>query len=535
MKKITFVFILFVTILSAQETPYVEGEILVQMQTDRTPDLLSAENSAIQIIDAEQISRVMNIWRLQVSTDQHNVLFLLNEVNKNASVVLSQLNHKVQLRETIPNDPLFPQQWQYYQENDKDIDADLAWDVTTGGLNTDGDEIVVAIIDDGLNINHPDIIDNLYINTAEIPGDGIDNDENGYIDDVNGWNVFNNSGIITGGSHGTPVTGIIGATGDNEIGVTGVNWNVKLMPIRGSSGNEATVIAAYDYALNARIKFNETDGEEGAFVVATNSSFGVDFGQPENFPLWCAFFDTMGEHGILSCGATINGNLDVDINGDVPTACPSEYLISVTNTNISDVKVTSAGYGLETIDLGAPGAGTFTTSLNSYGGFGGTSGATPHVTGTIALLYAAPCESFTAISKDDPALAARMVRDFILNGVDPNPTLEGITVTGGRLNVNNAIQLFMEDCENLSTASVSLEDKVSLYPNPTEGILNIKTSQQLQVSKIKILSLDGREITSLQSNEITQIDVSDLSQGIYILQMEFENVKGVIYKKIIKK
>tara|TARA_R110000850_G_scaffold203228_1_gene329521 strand:- start:139985 stop:141592 length:1608 start_codon:yes stop_codon:yes gene_type:complete len=535
MKKITFVFILFVTFLSAQETPYVQGEILVQLQSDRTPDLLSAENAAIQIIDAEQISRVMNIWRLKVSTEQHNEMSLLKEVNKNASVLVSQLNHKVQLRETTPNDPLFAQQWQYYQENDKDIDADLAWDVTTGGVNTDGNEIVVAIIDDGLNINHPDIIDNLYINTGEIPGDGIDNDGNGYIDDIYGWNVYSNSGSITGGGHGTPVTGIIGATGNNEIGVTGVNWSVKLMPIIGSSGNEATVIAAYDYALNARIKFNETNGNEGAFVVATNSSFGVDFGQPQNYPLWCAFFDTMGEHGILSCGATINGNVDVDVNGDVPTACPSEYLISVTNTNISDVKVTGAGYGLETIDLGAPGQGTFTTSLSNYGGFGGTSGATPHVTGTIALLYAAPCEAFTAISKDDPALAAMMVRDYILDGVDPNASLEGITVTGGRLNVNNAIQLLMGDCENLSVASTSLVDKISLYPNPTEGIMYVKTPQPLQVSKIKILSLDGREISTLQNSDITKVDISTLSKGVYILQIEFENVKNTIYKKIVKK
>ena len=102
------------------------------------------------------------------------------------------------------------------------------------------------------------------------------------------------------------------------------------------------------------------------------ASWGVDFGDPADAPLWCALYDTLGENGILSCGATINGNQNVDIIGDLPTACPSEYLITVTNTDITDNKVVNAGYGLETIDLGAPGQGAYTTqSGNGYGGFGG--------------------------------------------------------------------------------------------------------------------------------------------------------------------
>jgi len=96
-------------------------------------------------------------------------------------------------------------------------------------------------------------------------------------------------------------------------------------------------------------------GAEGAFVVAVNSSWGTDFGQPADAPLWCALYDSLGTYGVLSCAATANNNTNVDTMGDLPTACPSDYLISVTNTNSSDVKVNSAGYGVVTIDLGAPG------------------------------------------------------------------------------------------------------------------------------------------------------------------------------------
>ena len=182
-------------------------------------------------------------------------------------------------------------------------------------------------------------------------------------------------------------------------------------------------------------------------MVATNASWGTDGGQPEDSPLWCAMYDTLGAHGILSAGATSNSNVDVDIIGDLPTACSSDYLLTVTNLNQSDVKVFQAGYGLETIDLGAYGENTWTVATpNGYEGFGGTSGATPHVTGAIALLYSAPCASLASLAQTDPAAAARRVRDAILNGVTPNASLDGITVTGGRLNVNNALLELMTSC-----------------------------------------------------------------------------------------
>jgi subtilisin family serine protease len=307
---------------------------------------------------------------------------------------------------------------------------------------------VVCVIDDGIQSTHPDIAPNLWVNEAEIPNNGIDDDDNGFVDDYRGWDTgANTDAVYDGGGHGTPVAGIVGAKGNNGIGVSGVNWDVKLMIVQGGTGVESEVLEAYSYPLTMRLMYNESNGEEGAFVVSTNASWGVDFGQPADAPLWCAFYDELGEAGILSCGATINGNQNVDVVGDLPTACPSEYLISVTNMNRNDIKVTGAGYGLETIDLGAFGQDTWTTNgFGGYSGFGGTSGATPHVSGIIALMYSLPCPELMSLAQADPAAAAALVRDAIFEGVDPNESLEGITTTGGRLNAFNTAQLLLSTC-----------------------------------------------------------------------------------------
>jgi len=508
------------SLLLAQNPNFIQGEILVRL-TDNTPiqDFID-RNPSLKQAEARQVSKTMNIWKIKIDEENFSENQAVKEVYNDPAVIDAQLNHTITLR-NIPNDPMFPQQWQYYQENDKDIDADEAWDITTGGWNTDGNEIVVAVIDDGLNANHPDLEGNLWVNYGEIPDNGIDDDGNGYIDDIHGW-------------HGTPVSGIVGAVGNNGVGVAGVNWDVKIMTIVLFGAAESDVISAYDYALQARLRFNDTNGEEGAFVVATNSSWGIDFGQPEDAPLWCAFYDEMGQAGILSAAATINGNYNVDIVGDLPTACPSEYLLTVTNMNQNDVKVTQAGYGAETIDLGAHGEGAFTTSSSYYGGFGGTSGATPHVAGAVALLYSAPCESFTALSKSDPALAAQQVRNYIFNGVDPNPSLAGITVTEGRLNLNNSLLLLMDDCEQMSTVDVNFASTVEIYPNPANEQLNIVSRDGKLIELVQIFSVDGKLVKNQSPLITAQINVADLPKGVYKIRIKFSGQKGLVSKKFIK-
>src|SRR5690606_25953748 len=217
----------------------------------------------------------------------------LYEVDAMDMVIACQLNYYVQSRATTPNDPSFNQQWALHNTGqsggtvDADIDAPEAWDITTGGITATGDSIVVAVVDGGFYLNHPDLKPNLFKNRQEIPNNGVDDDGNGYIDDFDGWNAYNNNGNLSSGdNHGTHVAGIIGAKGNNNAGVSGVNWNVKIMPIRGSSGTTSVVVAAYGYAAKMRKLYNQTNGAKGAFVVATNASFGVDFGNAASYHVW---------------------------------------------------------------------------------------------------------------------------------------------------------------------------------------------------------------------------------------------------------
>jgi len=464
MKKFNFYLVLFLIFgmltlrTEAQQVEVVPGELLVQTLPGYTGSQVAnfinekTENRA-QVRSLRLVSKHMNIWQLSFDEVELEQAEALRFAWQHPQVTVAQFNHVLTER-VVPNDAEFNQQWQYINTGQgggtagADIDMDLAWDITTGGLTPLGDTIVACIIDDGLSASHADFGDNIWVNHNEIPNNNIDDDNNGYVDDYRGWDAYsNNDNIYTGGGHGTPVAGIVGAQGNNGIGVAGVNWDVKLMIVRGG-GNEAEALAAYSYPLELRKMYNQSNGSEGAYVVTTNASWGVDFGQPSQAPLWCAMYDTLGAYGILSCGATANLNIDIDTQGDLPTGCTSDYLISVTNMNRNDNKVTSAGYGTVSVDLGAFGQGTHTAaSPNSYGGFGGTSGATPHVTGTAALLYSAPCPNLTAVSKSNPDSAALLVRNFILNGVDANTSLAGITTTGGRLNVyKSLLELQAWDC-----------------------------------------------------------------------------------------
>lgn len=440
----------------AQKPQFEPGQLIVQTLPGRDikaieADLAQLDGEATNIKVEKLLSPQMRAWLV---TYNPNMLprKVLDAVFSHPAISVAQFNHIISPRETVPNDPQLNQQWQHINSGgggataDADVDSDLAWDITTGGLTATGDTIVVCIVDDGTNLTHPDLLPNSWFNHNEIPNNSIDDDGNGYVDDYRGWNAANNNDNVTGGSHGVNVNGMVGAKGNNNTGVVGVNWDVKMMTVKYGQINEAAVIQAYTYPLTQRQLYESTGGQKGAFVVAINSSWGINNGQPSSAPLWCAFYDTLGAYGILSAGATSNSAVNVDVVGDLPTACPSEYLLSVTATNNSDVR-TFSGYGQTTIDLAAPGEDVRTTSgSNSYTTTSGTSFASPMVAGAIGLLYSAPCASLAAIAHASPSIAAEMVRDHILNGVDPKPNLTTECVTGGRLNLHGALNELMANC-----------------------------------------------------------------------------------------
>lgn len=439
--------------LKAQTDEFaVTSECIIQLSPEGNIDEIIAANKKIYL--KEVLSEQMKIYLLEKQND----VFLTDEIIELArkkNVIAAQHNHKVDRRNFVPNDPYFTQQWNMLntgQLNGKpgtDIKATEAWEINNSPLTKNGDTLVVAVIDEYFALGHEDL--NFFVNRNEIPNNGIDDDGNGFIDDYQGWNAYNNNGDVLGGSgsnHSTGISGIIGAYTNNSIGVAGIVSGVKILPIGASSTQESVVIKGYDYAIEMRKLWNETNGAKGAFIVAGNSSFGVDKGNPANYPIWCALYDTMGKLGILNAAATTNQNLDVDAQGDIPTTCPSKWLISVTGHSASDNRY--GGYGLNNIDIAAPATSVISTYVgNNYGSQSGTSFACPHIAGAIAAMFAEACPQFINDYLAAPDSLSLIIKDWLLNAVTKTSALNNKTTSDGRLNLYQAIlNTHNYDCNN---------------------------------------------------------------------------------------
>lgn len=466
--------------LKSQEKDYVPNEFLVQFN----PEVSGAdwfngillEKKASGISNMKLLSEQLNIYQLNINPGVISEKDALRFLQIQSGIRFVQRNHYIKLRSVIPNDSLFSQQ--YYLQNTGqtggivglDIKAVEAWNITRGGLTPAGDTIVVCVIDNGVDIDHPDLKENLWVNRAEIPYNKKDDDGNGYIDDYLGWNVdFKTDEVSYINFHGTPVAGLIGASGNNKIGVTGINWKVKLMVVTSQIANvlsESRAIEAYSYPLKMRQLYNTSKGKNGAFVVATNTSWGIDKKKPDEFPIWCNFYNALGEAGILNVAATINQSIDVDILGDIPTTCPSDYMIAA--TAISDKGELRYGYGKKSIDITSLGFNLLTTAdKGSYARQSGNSFVSPQIAGAIGLLYASPCPTLAVLSKTDPGAAARLVRKALLGGTTILDSLISKVSSGGVLNIDKSIRYLIDSCgkcpplarievNNVSTTSVQL-------------------------------------------------------------------------------
>jgi subtilisin family serine protease len=337
-------------------------------------------------------------------------------------------NYRVQAADhgTSPNDPSFHQQWGLDNFGqpvngsagtaDADIDAQEAWSVTQGSAG-----VVVGILDTGLDLAHPDLAGNVWVNPGEncagCRTDGLDSDANGYVDDWRGWDFVNDDNNPTDDNgHGTHVGGIIGGVGNNGVGVAGVNWDVELMPLKfldaAGAGTTADAIEALLYATA-----NGADLTNNSWAAAPFSQAMLDA------------IEQADAAGALFVAAAGNDGLDRDTYTDYPAAYDAPNIVVTAATDGNDVKAWFSGYGARTVDLGAPGVNVYSTwRLGNYRYASGTSMATPHVAGAAALVKAA-----------FPAASDLGLKALLLRTSDANASLAGRTTTGGRLNANRAV------------------------------------------------------------------------------------------------
>jgi len=303
---------------------------------------------------------------------------------------------------STPNDPNYGTQWSLKNTGQSggtsgaDIHAEAAWDITTGNRN-----VVVGVIDEGVDINHPDLAANIWTNTAEIPGNGIDDDGDGFVDDVHGWDFFHNDASVYDGqigdndtdAHGTHVAGIIGATGNNAVGVAGVNWQVSILPMKilgrnnefPATSSVLLTVRAYGYAKALRDLYVSSGGTRGANLRILNNSYGGVFASQAERDAIHALADS----GILFVAAAGNEGQSSDRLPLYPASYDEPNVISVAATTRTDAPAFFSNYGARTVHMAAPGNEILSTTPNgTYSVFSGTSMAAPHVAGVAALICA---------------------------------------------------------------------------------------------------------------------------------------------------
>ena len=325
--------------------------------------------------------------------------------------------------EKIPNDPLFSNLWGMHNTGqsggtvDADIDAPEAWSVNTGSPST-----IIAVIDTGVDYLHPDLSANIWTNSDEIAGNGIDDDANGYIDDTKGWNfVSDTNNPMDDNSHGTHCAGTIAAVGNNGLGVAGVCWTARIMPLKfldsSGSGYTSDAISAILYA-----------NRNGAHVLS-NSWGGGGYSQ--------SLKDAIDASPAIVICAAGNSASNTDMSPQYPSSYTSSNIIAVAATDRWDQLASFSNYGANSVDVAAPGVSIYsTTPSNSYGSKSGTSMATPHVAGLAGL-----------IKSTNPSLTNQEIKTVIMSTTDPKSSLSGKCVTGGRINADRAVRLINQPAQ----------------------------------------------------------------------------------------
>jgi len=409
-----------------------EKEILIKFREDLSEEE-TRNRHAVGRGQPQKKLRHRNVERVRVPGHE-SLGQVLARYNSDPRVLYAEPNYVMDLH-GVPNDPAFASnQWNMMNTGqvvmgrtgvpESDIDAPAAWDISTGSP-----DVVVAIIDTGVDYTHPDLAANIWINPYEVAGNGIDDDGNGYVDDVHGIDIYNNdSDPMDDNGHGTHVAGIVGARGNNGMGVAGIAWNVKIMACKFTDalgqGTLADVTECLDYV---RVMKNR-----GVNVVATSNSYGLLLTEP----LLTLEEAIVAQGDILFVAAA--GNNAYDGMGEFHNY-PSDYslpnIISVASSDNRDMLAGISNYGHD-VHISAPGVGVYSTysgkdnrgNFLHYRAMSGTSMAAPHVAGVAAL-----------VSSYLPELPWWRVRNRVLAGGESIPGMDNLTATGKRLSAYGAL------------------------------------------------------------------------------------------------
>ncbi len=409
------------------------GEWLVQFNDQSVSQMQSALDASRFIADAPfdvRVSQGIGLPGMVLVKSSGSVENTFDWLSGLGNVEFFEPNFTRQLYIEEPNDPGY--EFDYALDNqgffpnslaDADMDALEAWDITTGDRDT-----IVAVMDTGVNYLHEDLAANMWVNPGEIPGNERDDDGNGFIDDIHGYDFGErDADPMDEEGHGTAVAGTIGAVGNNGVGTVGVNWTTQIMALKiaaaDGSLDSAAIIEAVNYATMMRLR--------GTNVRVSNHSYGG--GPPSEADR--TSIEAHRDANILYVAAAGNGGIDGigdsnDRAPDYPASYPYDNIIAVAATDAADNIASFSNYGINNVDLGAPGVEIMTTMVEGgYGYIDGTSFSSPYTAGVAALVGAhAPTATYSEI------------RQAILEGVDRIPSMNGKVFTGGRLNARGALE-----------------------------------------------------------------------------------------------
>lgn len=488
----------------------VADQLIVKLATGQTRSDLDSINQQMGAKIAETLDPSTYVVQLSAPDLDAVTQAMAAYAQQTNQIAYAEPNYLVEGLVTFPNDPSFNTLWGMHNTGqtggtaDADIDAPEAWDLARGNAS-----ILVGVIDTGVDYGHPDLAANIWRNTGETPGNGVDDDGNGYVDDTRGWDFYSNDNDpIDDHFHGTHCAGTIGGIGNNSQGVTGVCWTVSIIPLKflsaDGSGYTSDAVRAVNYATRVGADLTSNSWGGGGFSQALKDAI-----------------DAGGQAQILFIAAAGNDGLNIDSSPSYPASYTSACVVSVAATDSRDRLAGFSNHGATGVDLGAPGVAIQSTTPRTqtpemsgsgipanYASLSGTSMATPHVAGAVALLLSR-----------SPGLTAAQAKDKLLTKTDGVSALNGRVLTNGRLNLHRLV-----DSANVNAApqvnaganqSVSLPASASLDGTVTDdGLPNPPAAVTTTWSKVS-----GPGTVTFGDAAAVDTTASFSSGGVYVLRL----------------